>query len=150
MQMRFNIKSVAPNALKAMIGLETYLAQCSISKTTKELIKIRASQINRCAFCINIHTQDAIKNGESPQRIFLLSAWKEAGSIFSEEEKVVLAITEEITLIHQNGLSDETYTNALHFFSEIQIADIIMAIITINQWNRVILSTHLRIGESLA
>lgn len=150
MQKRFNIKAVAPNALKAMIGLETYLSQCSISKTTKELIKIRASQINGCAYCINIHTGDAIKNGESPQRIFLLSAWREAGEIFTEEEKAVLAITEEITLIHQNGLSDDTYTKALQFFSEIQIADIITAIITINLWNRVVLSTNLLIGQSLA
>lgn len=150
MQKRFNIKAVAPNALKAMIGLETYLSQCSISKTTRELIKIRASQINGCAFCINIHTQDAIKNGETNQRIFLLNAWREAEGIFTEEEKVVLAITEEITLIHQSGLSDDTYTNALQFFSETQIADIITAVITINLWNRVVLSTHLMIGQSLA
>ena len=150
MQKRLNIKAAAPNALKAMIGLETYLSQCSISKTTKELIKIRASQINGCAYCINIHTQDAIKNGETTQRIFLLNAWRETEGIFTEEEKAVLAITEEITLIHQSGLSDDTYTGALHFFSETQIADIIMAVITINLWNRVVLSTHLLIGQSLA
>lgn len=150
MQKRFNLKEVAPNALKAMIGLETYLSQCSISKTTKELIKIRASQINGCAFCINIHTQDAIKNGETNQRIFLLNAWKEVEGIFTDEEKVVLAITEEITLIHQNGLSDKTYTNALQFFSETQIAEIIIAVTTINLWNRIVLSTHLLIGQSLA
>lgn len=150
MQKRFNFKTVAPNALKAMVGLEIYLSQCSMSKTTKELIKIRASQINGCAFCINIHTQDAIKNGETNQRIFLLAAWREAGDIFTEQEKVVLAITEEITLIHQSGLSDNTYTDALQFFSEAQIADIITAIVTINLWNRIILSTHLPIGQSLA
>src|SRR6476661_1226331 len=150
MQKRFNIKTAAPNALKAMIGLETYLSQSSISKTTKELIKIRASQINGCAYCINIHTQDAIKNGETTQRIFLLNAWREADGIFTEEEKVVLTITEEITLIHQSGLSDDTYTNALQFFSETQIADIITAVIAINLWNRVVLSTHLLIGQSLA
>ncbi|WDF66956.1 carboxymuconolactone decarboxylase family protein [Sphingobacterium oryzagri] len=150
MQKRFNIKTVAPNALKAMIGLESYLSQCSISKTNKELIKIRASQINGCAFCINMHTHDAIKSGETSQRIFLLSAWREAGDIFTEEEKVVLAVTEEITLIQKDGLSDKTYTNALQFFSETQIADIIMAVTTINLWNRIVLSTHLLIGESLA
>ena len=150
MQKRFNIKAAAPNALKVMIGLETYLSQCSISKSTRELIKIRASQINGCAYCINIHSGDAIKNGETAQRIFLLSAWREAESIFTEEEKVVLAITEEITLIHQSGLSDDSYTNALQFFSETQIADIITAVITINLWNRVVLSTHLLIGQSLA
>lgn len=150
MQKRLNIKEVAPNALKAMIGLEMYISNASISKTTKELIKIRASQINGCAYCINIHTQDAIKNGETNQRIFLLNAWREAEGIFTEEEKLVLAMTEEITLIHQNGLSDETYSNALQFFSEAQIADIITAVITINLWNRVVLSTHLQIGQSLA
>lgn len=150
MQKRFNIKEVAPNALKAMIGLEMYLSKTSISMTTKELIKIRASQINGCAYCINMHTQDAIESGETYQRIFLLNAWREAEDIFTEEEKVVLAITEEITLIHQNGLSDDTYSTALQFFSETQIADIITAIITINLWNRVVLSTHLPIGQSLA
>ncbi|MDF2385368.1 carboxymuconolactone decarboxylase family protein [Nostoc ellipsosporum NOK] len=150
MQNRFNIKEVAPNALKAMVGLEVYLSQSSLSRTTKELIKIRASQINGCAYCINMHTQDAIKNGETNQRIFLLNAWREAEDIFTEEEKVVLAITEEITLIHQNGLSDSTYSAALQFFSETQIADIITAVITINLWNRVVLSTHLLIGQSLA
>lgn len=149
MQERLNIKEVAPNALKAMIGLEMYLSKASISKTNKELIKIRASQINGCAYCINIHSQDAIKNGETNQRIFLLNAWREAEGVFTEEEKVVLAITEEMTLIHQNGLLDETYSNALHFFNETQIADIITTVITINLWNRVVLSTHLKIGQSL-
>lgn len=150
MQKRLNIKEAAPNALKAMVGLEMYLSHSSLSRTIKELIKIRASQINGCAYCINTHTQDAIKNGETNQRIFLLSAWREAEDIFTEEEKIVLAITEEITLIHQNGLSDKTYSSALQFFSESQIADIITAVITINLWNRVVLSTHLLIGQSLA
>lgn len=150
MQKRFNFKEVAPNALKAMVGLEMYVSKAPISKTSKELIKIRASQINGCAYCINIHTQDAINSGETNQRIFLLNAWREAEGIFTEEEKIVLAITEEITLIHQNGLSDDTYSTALQFFSETQIADIITAIITINLWNRVVLSTHLQIGQSLA
>ncbi|WP_418502032.1 carboxymuconolactone decarboxylase family protein [Flagellimonas sp.] len=150
MQKRFNIKEVAPSALTAMIGLETYISKCSISNSTKELIKIRASQINGCAYCINVHTQDAIKNGETNQRIFLLNDWREAEGIFTEEEKIVLAITEEITLIHQDGLNDDTYTNALQFFSETEIADIITAIITINMWNRVVRSTHLLIGQSLA
>lgn len=150
MQKRLNIKHAAPDALKAMIGLESYLSKISISNTAKELIKIRASQINGCAYCINIHTQDAVKNGETNQRIFLLSAWREAGDIFTEEEKAVLAITEEITLIHQQGLSDQTYSDAVHYFSETQIADIITAVITINLWNRVVLSTRLPIGQSLA
>jgi len=150
MKKRFNIKTATPNALKALIGLETYLAQTSISKTTKELIKIRASQINGCAFCIDIHTQDAVANGEKNQRIFLVSAWREAEGIFTEEEKVVLEITEEVTLIQNNGLTDETYEKALQFFNEEQISEIVMAVITINVWNRVALSSRLAIGERLA
>lgn len=150
MQKRLNLKEAAPGALKAMIGLEMYLTKADLSKTTRELIKIRASQINGCAYCINMHTQDALKNGETTQRIFLVSAWKETEGIFTEEEKLVLAITEEITLIHQNGLSDDTYSRALQYFTEAQIADIITAVITINLWNRIVLSTHLQIGESLA
>lgn len=150
MQKRLNFKELAPKALQAMIGLEMSQTKSSLSQSTKELIKIRASQINGCAYCINMHTQDAIKNGETSQRIFLMSAWKETEGIFTEEEKVVLLITEEITLIHQHGLSDETYTKALQFFSEAKIADILTAVISINLWNRVVLSTHLLLGQSLS
>lgn len=131
-----------PKAYKAMMALEAYLAQISLSKTLKELIKIRASQINGCAFCIDMHTKDAIKEGESVQRLFLTSAWKEAIKFFTEEEQAVLAMTEEITMIHQKGLSDETYQHALQFFDENQIAEIIMAVVTINAWNRIAISTH--------
>lgn len=150
MQKRVNINSAEPNALKAMMGLETYLAQVSISKTTKELIKIRASQINGCAYCIDMHTKDALKNGETNQRIFLLNAWKETNAIFTDEEKTVLTITEEVTLIHQNGLSDETYEKALQFFNENQIAEIVMAVITINAWNRIAIIGHFQPGQGFA
>lgn len=150
MQKRVNINSAEPNALKAMMGLEAYLSQISILKTAKELIKIRASQINGCAYCIDMHTKDAMKNGETGQRIFLLNAWKETDRIFTDEEKIVLAITEEVTLIHQNGLSDETYEKALQFFSENQIAEIIMAIITINAWNRIAISGHFQPEQGFA
>lgn len=150
MQKRVNINSAEPNALKAMMGLETYLSNISISKTLKELIKIRASQINGCAYCIDMHTKDALKHGETNQRIFLLNAWKEANNIYTDEERAVLTITEEVTLIHHNGLSDETYEKALQFFSENQIAEIIMAVITINAWNRIALSGHFQPGQAFA
>jgi AhpD family alkylhydroperoxidase len=142
MEKRININQVEPQAFKAMYALEGYLAKIDISKTLKELIKIRASQINNCAYCINMHTQDALKYGETNQRIFLVSAWREATKFFTEEEQTVLAMTEEITLIHQNGLSKDTYQKAAGFFTETQIAQIIMAIVTINAWNRIAVSTH--------
>ena len=146
MQKRINIHSAEPMVLKAMMALENYLAQTSIPKTVKELIKIRASQINGCAYCIDMHTKDALKNGETDQRIFLLNAWRETDTIFTEEEKTVLAITEEVTLIHQHGLSDVAYQNAQQFFSENQIAQIVMAVVTINAWNRIAVSSHLQVG----
>lgn len=145
MEKRININATEPLAYKAMYGLETYLAKAEISKTLKELIKIRASQINNCAYCIDMHTKDAIKYGETSQRIFLISAWREATKFFTEEEQVVLAMTEEITLIHQQGLSEHTYQKASGFFTETQIAQILMAIVTINAWNRIAVSTHLEI-----
>jgi AhpD family alkylhydroperoxidase len=142
MEKRININQVEPQAFKAMYALEGYLAKIDISKTLKELIKIRASQINNCAFCIDMHTKDAIKGGETNQRIFLVSAWKEATKFFTEEEQIVLEMTEEITLIHQNGLSKDTYQKATSVFTENQIAQIIMVIATINAWNRIAVSTH--------
>lgn len=148
MQKRIQITQTEhPKAFKAMLALEAYLAQVSISKTLKDLIKIRASEINGCAYCIDMHTKEAIANGERTQRIFLISAWREATKFFTEEEQAVLAITEEITLIHQHGLSEELYGKALQFFNEDQIAEIIMAIVTINAWNRIGISTHAEIED---
>src|SRR5688572_11155307 len=128
MEKRINIQEIEPNAIKAMYALEGYLTTTALSKTQKELIKIRSSQINGCAFCIDMHTKDALKNGETTQRIFLLNAWKET-DLFTEEEKVILAITEEITLIHNHGLSDQTYKKAEEFFDKNMIAQIIMAVV---------------------
>ena len=140
--MRVNINETEPQAFKAMYALEGYLATVQLSKIQKELIKIRASQINGCVFCIDMHTKDALKYGETTQRIFLLNAWHET-QLFTEEEKAILAITEEITLIANKGLSEETYAKAEQFFDRNQIAQIIMAVVTINAWNRIAVSTQL-------
>ncbi|UPQ77998.1 carboxymuconolactone decarboxylase family protein [Flavobacterium azooxidireducens] len=146
METRVNIQQALPNAYKALLGLESYLATTVLTKTQKELIKIRASQLNGCAFCIDMHTKDALKYGETPQRIFLLNAWRETGK-FSAEEKALLAITEEVSLIHQHGLTDATYENAKNYFSEEVIAQIIIAVVTINAWNRIAVSTQLPVVE---
>lgn len=145
METRFNMAITESEAFKAMLGLEGYLQTISISKTLKELIKIRASQINGCAYCIDMHTKDAIKNGETTQRIFLLNAWRET-NLFTEEEMVILSMTEEVTLISQHGLTDGTYDAAEKFFDKNTIAQIIMAIVTINAWNRIAISTRLQPG----
>lgn len=147
MEKRIEIQALEPQAYKAMFTMEAYLSKVTISKTIKELIKIRSSQINNCAFCINMHTKDALANGETQQRIFLLSAWREASDLFTDQEIVAIEMTGEITLIHQNGLRSETYQKALQFFNENEIAQIIMAIVAINSWNRIAVSTHKPIAD---
>ena len=139
MQTRVNILQTQPGAYKAMMGLEKYIASTSLSSTHKELIKIRASQINGCAYCINMHTKEARKKGESEQRIYLLNAWRET-NLYTAEEQAILAMTEEVTLI-QNKLSKATYEQAKSLFDERYIAEIIMMITTINAWNRIAIAT---------
>ncbi|MHA4847379.1 carboxymuconolactone decarboxylase family protein [Flavitalea antarctica] len=146
METRVNIEKTKPEAYKTMFGLSMAISKSALSPIQKQLIKVRASQINSCAFCINMHTKEALKSGETQQRLFLLSAWKET-TIFSEEEKALLAMTEEVTLIHRNGLSDSTYQQARQFFSEERIAEIILSIVMINAWNRIAVSTHTPITE---
>lgn len=127
-----------------MIGLVTALSKINLTPIQKELIKIRASQINGCSYCLDMHNRDALKLGETQQRLFVLSAWRET-DLFTEEEKALLALIEEVTLIHQKGVTDETYKNAEKFFNPETIAQIIMAIVLINAWNRIAISTHMPI-----
>jgi AhpD family alkylhydroperoxidase len=144
MESRVNIKEVEPSAYQAMFGLEKYLSTSKVDPILLELIKIRASQINGCAFCLNMHSTDARKIGETEQRIYLLNAWRET-TLFTKKEEAVLALTEEVTRI-SNHVSDETYNKAASLFDDNQLAQIIMAIITINAWNRIAISTKLMIG----
>ena len=143
MDKRINIEQTEPSGYKAMFALEAFLAKSKLSKTHKELIKIRSSQINGCAFCINMHTKDARAHGETEQRIYLLNAWRET-ELFTAEEQVVLAMAEEITLIANGGLSDETYKKAKAVFDDQYIAQVIMMVVTINAWNRIAISTQLQ------
>lgn len=142
MEKRINIQQLEPNAYQAMFGLEKYLGGIALSKTLKELIKIRASQINSCAYCIQMHTEAALKNGETAQRIFALSAWRES-PLFDDQERAVLALTEEVTLIANKGLSTETYNAALAALGDSVLAQAIMQIATINAWNRIAVATHM-------
>jgi AhpD family alkylhydroperoxidase len=146
MEQRVNIEQTQPEAWKALYGLATSLSKSTLSPIQKHLIMVRASQINTCAFCINMHTKEALKSGETQQRLFLLSTWKET-NLFTDEEKAVLALTEEVTLIHQNGVSDSTYKQAEQFFSPQTIGEIILLIVLMNAWNRVAVSTHIPLGK---
>lgn len=135
------IKDIEPNAYKAMLGMEQYIRNSQLPPLLLEMIKIRASQINGCAYCIDMHTQEALKIGETQRRIFALSAWKES-PLFTEEERAVLQLTEEVTLISEDGVSDETYNKVLKFYGENALAQIIMQVIIINSWNRIAVSTR--------
>ncbi len=141
MSNRIKINQAEPAAYKAMLAFDHYVETSPLSTKHKDLIKIRASQINGCTYCIDIHTRDARKAGETEQRIYALTSWRET-PFFDEQEQAILALTEEVTLI-SNKVSDDTYNNAAALFSKEYLSQIIMAIITINAWNRIGVTTKL-------
>jgi len=139
---RISIKEIEPDAYKAMYELENYTKKSEIPIELSELIKIRASQINGCGYCVDMHIKHAMTGGENENRILALPAWKKS-SLFTEKEKSALQITEEITLISTNGLKTETYSSAINLFGEKQLAQLIMQIVVINAWNRIAVSTKM-------
>lgn len=141
MEKRIKIDQVEPAGYKAILGLERFIESTPLKRAHKDLIKIRASQLNGCAFCIDMHTKEARKAGETEQRIYALNAWRDA-PFFSEDERAILALTEEVTLI-TNHVKDETYQKALDVLGETYLAQAILAIITINAWNRIGITTQL-------
>jgi len=141
MKTRFLMGKVNPKAYQAMVNLDAVVSNSSIDKSMQELIKIRASQINGCAYCIDLHTKDARKKGETEQRIYALNAWKES-NFFTEKEKSVLALTEAVTLINKEQVPDDIYNEVEKHFNEEGIAQLIMSIITINAFNRIAISTR--------
>ena len=141
MKTRIKIDKVEPAGYKAVLGLEKFIEGTSLTRSHKDLIKIRSSQINGCAFCIDMHTKEARKAGETEQRIYALNAWRDT-SFFSEEERAILALTEEVTLI-SGHVADGTYEQAAKVLEETYLAQVILAIITINVWNRIGITTNL-------
>src|SRR5690606_31372185 len=138
---RINLKETDPAAYHAMQALERYIAESGLDKSLYELIKTRASQINGCAYCINMHTRDAMKLGETPQRLFLLDAWRET-DLYTEKERAVLALTESMTLITKGHVTDEVYKEAANHLTNQELAAAIMAVVTINAWNRIAITTR--------
>jgi AhpD family alkylhydroperoxidase len=140
---RTNLLQTQPDAYKAMSALEAYVVSTEIAPIHKELIKLRASQINGCAYCLDMHSRDARKLGETEQRIYTLNAWRDT-PFFDEKERAILALTEQVTLISQGGVSDEVYNEAAEVLGDKYVNQVIMAAITINAWNRIAISTHLQ------
>jgi len=140
MSQRINVFKTDGEAYKTMMALD-HFSTTGLSKTHKELINIRASQINGCAYCLDMHTHDARENGETEQRIYTISAWRDT-SFFTEEERAILALTEAVTLITK-GVSDEVYENAVKVLGDKYYAKVMMQIVTINAWNRIGVTSEL-------
>lgn len=139
MKSRLEYTQVAPDAFKAMQAFETYVRGCGLDSALWELMKIRASQINGCAYCLDMHTKDARAQGESEQRIYALSAWRET-PFFTEKERAALAWTEAITLVAASQVPDEAYELMHRHFSEKEIVNLTAAVVAINGWNRFAIS----------
>lgn len=140
MSLRLNHSEANPEAFQAMLAMENYAKNSGLDPLLYELIKLRASQINGCSYCIDMHATDLLKNGESMERLLLLPVWREV-PLFSDKEKAVLELTEYVTKISEKGVPDEVFNHVKQHFSEKEIVDIIMAINVINCWNRLGITT---------
>lgn len=143
MSNRLIIKNLIPDAYQLIMQLSQFVTNTGIDPLQQELIKIRASQLNGCVYCMDIHTREALKLGENPRRLAVLSAWRDVEDWFSEEDKVILKLTEELTIVVNHGLSEETYEQAIDCFGELMTAKLIIAVININSWNRLGISQKL-------
>ncbi|MFC5452982.1 carboxymuconolactone decarboxylase family protein [Paenibacillus aestuarii] len=140
MSVRMDYRKENPAAYQALLGLEKFVVESSLDKKLIELIKLRASQINGCAFCLNMHAKDARAMGETEQRIYLLNAWREA-PYYTAAERAVLALTEVITRISDAGVPQHIYDDVREHFDGKQFVELVMAINAINSWNRIAIST---------
>ena len=138
MQPRLEIQKIAPQAYRAMTGLESYIRNSGLEPALLELVKLRASQINDCAYCIDMHSKDARAHGETEQRLYGLTAWRET-PFYTDTERAALAWTEALTLINETHAPDDVYEEVRRHFSEVEIVNLTMAIVTINGWNRLAL-----------
>jgi len=139
MKPRMNYYQAAPDTIKALVALEEQIQASGLEKSLIELVKTRASQINGCAFCINMHTEDARRHGETEQRLYLLSAWREAPH-YTDRERAALAYTEAVTKISKGHVPDDVYQAMRAQFSEVEAVNLTMLIATINAWNRIAIS----------
>jgi AhpD family alkylhydroperoxidase len=135
MEERIKYAKVAPEGYRAIYGLERYVRESGLEPSLLELIKLRASQINGCAFCIDMHWKDARARGESEQRLYGLMAWRES-PYYTERERAALAWTESVTLVADTHIPDDVYEEVRQHFSEVELVNLTLALVTINGWNR--------------
>jgi AhpD family alkylhydroperoxidase len=146
MKSRLDFLQVSPKAAKALLALQAVVNESGLEHSLLELVKMRASQINGCAYCIDMHSKDAIAAGETPQRLLLLDAWREA-PFYSERERAALAWTEAVTRLRNGDVPDEVYESARAQFSEEQLVLLSLAVIAINSWNRMLIPFRTEAGN---
>jgi len=135
MEQRMDFYQVSPQGTAAMRGLEKHVRECGLERSLLELVKTRASQINGCAYCIDMHTKDARAAGETEQRLYALHVWRET-PFYSDRERAALEWTESLTRITENEVPDELYQRVKAHFSDVELANLTLAIVAINGWNR--------------
>ncbi|GGS28021.1 MULTISPECIES: carboxymuconolactone decarboxylase family protein [Actinokineospora] len=143
MQQRIDVAAHAPEAYRAMLGLEKFMAGSSLPKSTYELVKVRASQINGCAYCVDMHCHDAKAAGETDERLYAVAVWRET-PFFTPAERAALAFAEAATRLpdHGHGVPDEVWAEAAEHYDEPTLAALIVAVATINAWNRIAVSSR--------
>ncbi|HEY5316143.1 MAG TPA: carboxymuconolactone decarboxylase family protein [Pirellulales bacterium] len=139
MQARIDVEKMAVDGAKALLGLERYIHGCGLEPALLDLVRLRASQINGCAFCIDMHSKDARARGETEQRLYELNAWRET-PFYSDRERAALAWTESVTEVSQTHVPDDVYELARQHFGEKELVDLTLAIVAINSWNRLAIS----------
>ena len=146
MTQRIDYLKVGPAAYKAVQGLETYVRHSTLEHSLVELVKLRASYINGCAYCVDMHSKDARAEGETEQRIFAVPVWRET-PFFTPRERAALAFTEAVTLISDDGVPDDLYEATREHFSEQEMVDLTIAVATINVWNRLAITFQSDVGS---
>jgi AhpD family alkylhydroperoxidase len=139
MEPRLDYYNIAPDAVKAILGVENYVRSTNLEKSLLELVRTRASQVNGCAYCLDMHTKDARADGETEQRLYALPAWRET-PFFSNRERAALAWTEAVTLVSEGHVPDEVYNEVKSQFTEKEIVELTLAVVAINSWNRLAIS----------
>lgn len=139
---RMSINDVDPNAYRAVLGLQKYVNKSGLDKGLIALVDIRASQLNRCAWCLDMHVAEAREAGIPQRQIDLIAAWEEAGELFTARQRAVLAFTEQVTLISDGGVSDDVWAQVRAVFSEEETVQLLMTVATINVWNRMNVTVH--------
>ena len=144
---RLDIHAVDPHAQQAVFAMERYVRESGLDPRLYELVKIRASQLNGCAFCLDMHLRDARDKGEDQRRLDVLSAWREAPELFSDAERAALAFTEAVTRIGDGGVSDAVWDEVAAHFDDAGTVHLLMAVATINVWNRLAVTTHQQLPD---